>query len=157
MRRYLSLVLVASLSFAACNKNKGSSVDDQAAQAAAVAESYLGPEEAAARDHIYQLADLVRANMEDGDRAEQRVDAYLHMHRDELIRNARALESTLAAKSGEERTIYEENFSNYMAPALTAWYAQVRVFSEKHPVPYRRIERAFKNMMNRNTGVPPAP
>lgn len=155
MRRLLLFVLLCVVPLSACNKNKRQHVDNSVA-AAEAAERHLGAEERIAREHVFALSEILEDNIEDGDRAEARLEAYLFMHRDELIRNTRALEANLNAKSGEAREIYEERFSDYMAPALSAWYANVRILAEKHPVAYRRVARTLKTLMNRQTGVPTA-
>lgn len=150
MRIFFLVLLAASLSFSGCSRTKSEHVD-AAAQAAAAAESRVGPEEHFARQTLEDLTALIQDNMDDGDRAEDRLGAYLSIHRDEIIENTRALERNLALKEGDERTIYEEVFNDFFGPTTQRWSETLRTFAEANPQSYRRVERLLKNFMNRNT------
>lgn len=150
MRRLFLTLAVAALAFSACNKNKTDHLDE-AARAATAAEAYIGDDERDARRYLEELAQILADNSDSPDRAEGRIEAYLNLHRDELIQNARALEAILASKTGDAKAVYEEQFNDYLSPALHAWFSQARQFSEKYPQAYRRIDRLMKNFMNRNT------
>lgn len=156
MRFYFLLLLAASLAFTGCNKSKSEHVD-AAAHAAAAAESRVGPEEVFARQTLDDLTEIIQDNMNDGDRAEDRLGAYLSIHRDAIIENTRALEAKLASHEGDDRTVYEELFNDYFGPTTQRWSETLRAFAEAHPQSFRRVERLLKNFMNRNTAPNEAP
>lgn len=151
MRRWI-VVCACAASLAACQK-KSPTHAFSPEQASAQAEAYLGEDEARAKALIEELTDLIVLNIDDADRVEQRIEAFLLMRNDELVQNARALEAILAAKSGDERVVYEENFSNYLAPATLAYSSAIKAFAEKYTSHWRRVDRRLKAAMTRQSGV----
>lgn len=151
MRRWI-IAFACVTSLVGCQK-AGPSTAFSSAEAATIAEAYLGEHETRAKELLEELTDLLVSNADEPDRAEQRVEAFLQMRESELVSNARALEAVLASKSGDERILYEENFSNYLAPTSRAYAAATKVFAEKHTNHWRRIDRRLNAAMNRRSGI----
>lgn len=159
MRKSLpSLVFIASiaLGFSGCSRTNTPEQIFGLDRAAEHASQTAGPHAQRARELVEELADTLANSMDDTQRAEDRIRAFLFNYRDEFATNVEGLQEELAHDSLDERRYLAENFSNYMGPSTRRWRQVAAEYSNRNASSWRRIERMLATSMGPVAGQTPA-
>ncbi len=95
-------------------------------------DSLMGEDEERAVGFLLDLAFVLESNMDDPERAVDRIDALLSVNGEAMHENANALADKFAALEGPQRRAYEAQFAAYMREANEGWRSAVAVFHAQH-------------------------
>lgn len=139
MKRRLALSLLFAGVLAACGGRQAAPEGGEAILAAG--ESLIGEPEQHAAGFLLDLAFVLEANIDDPQKALERVEAVLAVNGQAMRDNATALESRLASLSGDTRRRYEAQFAAHIGPAHAEWRQQLAAFTSAWPDEGRQIAR----------------
>jgi hypothetical protein len=101
--------------------------------------SLMGPVEETARLFIEDMTAVLEANTDAPGAAVERIEAFLRRNREAMISNAGELQARYAAFEPRTQRVYEDQFADYMQPALERWTAVRQAFSGVNPTEGRQI------------------
>ena len=136
-RLALTLLVVGVL--AACGGRQAAPEGGEAILVAG--ESLIGEPEERAAGFLLDLAFVLEANLDDPQKAAERVEAVLAVNGQAMRDNAAALEARLASLSGDTRRRYEAQFAAHIGPAHAEWRQRLAAFTSAWPDEGRQIAR----------------